>query len=297
MRSTHAALIVGLVVAVSVASDATAQSSTYSLSLSLGDTDAAPIAGQVPIGSGFAAFSVAPSVTNEHPFAMIEETVTFAAEGFIANHENGLKVTLTQDGADIGTHVRANFQWTTTDTWSLVARSALSVLPDLALNGNFVVQVQADAENEANYFDGYDFGNTAPFSYSAFAGFAIRDVTIGPNFMTQGTTNLENVNRALGVQWSAPGQANGQFSIVLRSVWSLDAIEEHRTIIDGTNTFVLKSVTFEDGSTPEDHGFDLVFGSGRTSPNIIPEPGMVTMASIACLGVALRGRRFPVMTP
>jgi hypothetical protein len=42
------------------------------------------------------------------------------------------------------------------------------------------------------------------------------------------------------------------------------------------HTVKLESITFADGSTPEEHGFELVFGSGFTSPNVstaVPEPG------------------------
>jgi len=66
---------------------------------------------------------------------------------------------------------------------------------------------------------------------------------------------------------------------------------------DFANTLDLQAVTFTDGLTPESHGFDLIFGSGMSSPNLqvatVPEPASVALFSIGALGMArmLRRRR------
>lgn len=41
---------------------------------------------------------------------------------------------------------------------------------------------------------------------------------------------------------------------------------------DAGNTLRFKSITFTDGTTPEDLGYRIVFDSGIQSPNVIPEP-------------------------
>lgn len=44
---------------------------------------------------------------------------------------------------------------------------------------------------------------------------------------------------------------------------------DSRFRLDGRNTVTLSSITFADGSTPESHGYSILFASGRTSPNLV----------------------------
>lgn len=66
---------------------------------------------------------------------------------------------------------------------------------------------------------------------------------------------------------------------------------------DFANTMTLDSITFADGSTPESHGYELVFESGIQSPNVtaVPEPSSFAIFGIgACIvsaGAARRRRR------
>jgi hypothetical protein len=62
------------------------------------------------------------------------------------------------------------------------------------------------------------------------------------------------------------------------------------------HTFKLTSITFADGTTPEEYGYDIVFDSGRLSPNIsaVPEPASFAIAGIGAVltaGYGLRRRR------
>jgi hypothetical protein len=58
---------------------------------------------------------------------------------------------------------------------------------------------------------------------------------------------------------------------------------------DFDHTMSLNSVTFIDGTTPEERGFDLEFASGMASPNItaaVPEPSSLIAGGIGALMVA-----------
>ena len=63
------------------------------------------------------------------------------------------------------------------------------------------------------------------------------------------------------------------------------------------NTVELESITFADGSTPEEHGFEVVFGSGAPSPNVpvnaVPEPGSLILFALGATGIAVGCRRRP----
>ncbi|MEX2168346.1 MAG: PEP-CTERM sorting domain-containing protein [Pirellulales bacterium] len=58
------------------------------------------------------------------------------------------------------------------------------------------------------------------------------------------------------------------------------------------NTFELTAIEFPDGSTPEDHGFQIVFDSGARSPNIgVPEPSTAVLTAIGAICAAVVFRR------
>ena len=54
---------------------------------------------------------------------------------------------------------------------------------------------------------------------------------------------------------------------------------------DASNTLLIDSITFPDGSTPESHGYQLEFESGHLSPNLrqVPEPASATLAGVTLL--------------
>jgi PEP-CTERM motif len=69
---------------------------------------------------------------------------------------------------------------------------------------------------------------------------------------------------------------------------------------DFSNTIMLDSITFEDGSTPEEHGFTVAFRSGLTSPNLlsddpgvepVPEPSTLGLLGLGSLGLCISRRR------
>lgn len=62
-----------------------------------------------------------------------------------------------------------------------------------------------------------------------------------------------------------------------------------RASADLNHTLRFESITFSDGTTPESQGYELVFDSGNTSPNLrpVPEPSAVVLA---LLGIGFAGR-------
>lgn len=65
--------------------------------------------------------------------------------------------------------------------------------------------------------------------------------------------------------------------------------------VDFGSTFEIQGLTFEDGTTPEEHGVVLTFGTGRASPNV-PEPSSLVIAlsgmgAMGLIAVARRGRK------
>ena len=58
--------------------------------------------------------------------------------------------------------------------------------------------------------------------------------------------------------------------------------------VDFWGTSVLERLTFDDGTTPEEHGVVLTFGSGRTSPNlVVPEPSTLLLLSMPALALTV----------
>ncbi|WP_425397048.1 hypothetical protein [Aeoliella sp.] len=66
-------------------------------------------------------------------------------------------------------------------------------------------------------------------------------------------------------------------------VWSLKA--------GFLDTLSIESITLPDGRTPEEAGYTLTFESGRPSPNVVPEPGAVSLlAGTVLLAYVCRNR-------
>jgi hypothetical protein len=64
---------------------------------------------------------------------------------------------------------------------------------------------------------------------------------------------------------------------------------------DFGNSAELTALLLPDGSTPESHGIDLYFLSGRTSPNLspaaVPEPASLTILGVLGLGCTIAAKR------
>src|SRR5439155_18039678 len=69
-------------------------------------------------------------------------------------------------------------------------------------------------------------------------------------------------------------QPSGAWGTPFRSSLSVEAAASTGSAqADASHTLKLVSITFEDGTTPESHGFDLAFASGMPSPNLVALPG------------------------
>lgn len=167
------------------------------------------------------------------------------------------------------------------EDWGLSQRLPTAVLPDLALIGRYVFSARVD-HTFAAYADnnsGTSTGN--PYSVSVFTGIDIGNITIGETVFNDNFST--DLNKTLGIRYGVAGQNAGSFLVEFNTDvgLALDSILE----VFSWNSFDLVRVEFEDGSTPEDHGFDFVRGSGRVSPNIsaVPEPSSFVFLFVVCL--------------
>ncbi|WP_435009189.1 PEP-CTERM sorting domain-containing protein [Tundrisphaera lichenicola] len=104
------------------------------------------------------------------------------------------------------------------------------------------------------------------------------------------TLNLLGLKGPLG----AVVTGNATLDSQLRTSFSISAglsfgLQNFEHVVDASHTFELTSITFADGTTPEQLGYDLVFDSGRISPNLrsVPEPSSFILLSLGSLGLYL----------
>ena len=102
-----------------------------------------------------------------------------------------------------------------------------------------------------------------------FTGVGIQKFTYPKSIF--GSGGSKDINLDAGLLYANPGQTTGELSFEFRA--SLYFNGPGSGSLDGSRTFSLTGVHFEDGTTPEDHGFDMVFASGRLSPNIAASLG------------------------
>jgi hypothetical protein len=210
----------------------------------------------------------------------------FDVGGFIRNNDYGFNLTGNIGGnADfVTTTVGLTFQ--SNDAWHLVARVPNTPLPTLSLNGNFVASATASASGPNIFFGGQ------PVTYEVNAGFNLQSVALKNDFLFEGGT--ASLNQALVAQFSQGGQSQGEFSISLKSTFFFYG--PYQVDLDASHTFALESMTFEDGKTPEEYGFDIIFDSGRLSPNIVvPEPATFTTLSLGIALAAWHRRRWRLL--
>lgn len=121
-------------------------------------------------------------------------------------------------------------------------------------------------------------GSVNGVSYSVGVG-----VPQDENFDSKSVSYLFSVDAILG-----PGGSSDFF----KSFTANTDVSYGIVTINAGNTMGLQSITFPDGSLPEDHGFELVFDSGMPSPNIVPEPtGLILSAIAGLLSNRFRWRR------
>ncbi len=201
--------------------------------------------------------------------------------GFISGHKTGLDVFLEVLDPHDFYETSIIFQWQSTDSWTLRANRPNSILPAMTLQGNYVFRGEVETVLN-NSIEG------DPFSLTLFGGYGFQQIAIGESIFGNG--GIIPLNTAFGLQYSAIGQTSGQVDAVFKIDYKFGGSTTSDWRIG--KTLELVSVTFEDGTTPEDHGFDLIFDSGRSSPNLpavstVPEPN--TFALLGIGGAALAG--------
>jgi len=242
-----------------------AQTSNYSLDLTMtdlgnGGVDTVSFSDSFQFGSTTAGYTLAPnSVACATCFSPGAEA-RLTGSAFIQGQNFGLGFVVDVDDNQDETRTDVVFRWTSTDKWSLVANTPTAVLPNLGLNGNFVGELTATTQGPDTLVGGN------PLSFEAFAGFNIGNFSLSNSFITDGVSVDPNFD--FGIGWSNPGQTSGDISLEFKSNFFFGG--SNRVEVDGTNTFTLESIKFEDGTTPEEHGFTIAFDSGRISPNLIP---------------------------
>ncbi|MEM6691936.1 MAG: hypothetical protein AAF664_21080 [Planctomycetota bacterium] len=172
------------------------------------------------------------------------------------------------------------------EDWSLNPRRLNAVLPDLELVGRYVWSARVTHEL-ADYADTNGSSIGDPYSVSVFTGIDTQSLSLGPTVFSDGFS--KDIEQTIGVRYGVAGQNAGTIKVELNTNFNLapDSIFN----VFSEDSFDLVRVEFEDGSTPEDHGFDFVRASGRLSPNIsaIPEPTLAVVPGLL-LGLVLRRR-------
>lgn len=102
-------------------------------------------------------------------------------------------------------------------------------------------------------------------------------------------TDLIAINEVLTAELSFVQTAVNTFSAPYVSTMYVSATAVAGAVdIDILDTFDIESIRFADGTTPEELGFEVIFESGRLSPNleqgVVPEPASLSVwSSIAAL--------------
>jgi len=195
----------------------------------------------------------------------LSSEVTGTATGLLDFVQNGVSATITT-------------QWEEQDSFFLRSRGTGSIVPSSYFPGGFNLRYKYDIKtgvtNGVNGYANLDFNYTSrQFDLlgvsTSFTGFV--------DTQLNWTNNRVNTRQSggVGLNWSFDGSRLSE-----------------RGFIDGRQTVELTSLTFADGTTPESHGFDVVFESGRSSPNLaVPEPSSFTICALFILSASLAGLR------
>ncbi len=139
-------------------------------------------------------------------------------------------------------------------------------------------------------------GAVGSMTASVFAGVSLNEISFQRNVEGAGFTKTFDARDVFGVQAQLNEQGQiTEFGLGLR-IWG--STGGGSFIGNFFNTMELQSITFPDGSTPEEHGLQLVLGSGLESPNLnstspVPEPSTFALLGIGsvCLTLARVRRR------
>ncbi|WP_417748904.1 PEP-CTERM sorting domain-containing protein [Rosistilla oblonga] len=166
------------------------------------------------------------------------------------------------------------------EDWKLAARLPTAVLPEMDLLGKYSFSARSE------YFGGGATGDA--YDVSVFTGIDFDRASFGETVFSDGFS--KSINTRLGVRYGVAGQSQGRTTIEVLSILKIPGDSIFR-VFSG-NSLDLVRVEFEDGTTPEDHGFDFVRSSGRVSPNLtaVPEPSSLSMFAVIGTTVLLRRR-------
>ena len=174
--------------------------------------------------------------------------------GFGPPHTMGARV-----GATVSQTDRVRLQYNNSTEFTPLPSYDLRLIVKLA--------GQIDVERHAVGFQGQDVA-----SVSGGFSFSVNGVSESLNSnLTSSTGGLVDFKSfSPGLQVEVPINqdfASGPITFTLSGSWFVDG---GRAASRGNHTMTLERIEFLDGTTPESHGFDLVFDSGMTSPNIEP---------------------------
>lgn len=198
---------------------------------------------------------------------------------FVSDHHMGLSFTVDSITGNEST-ADLSMMYKTSDSWRLVPRFLDSVLPaGLGMKANLFARANI---NYTTSYAGSEESIGSPSRFEISTGIDIKEISMPSTIFWNGGN--KSINQAIGVQWSSAGQMSGNYGMF----WSTTLLlgPDSSLDFDAPHSFVLDSVVFDDGTTPEEHGFDLVFGSGRPSPNVIaavPEPSSLAAVFLVLL--------------
>ncbi|MHB8865184.1 MAG: hypothetical protein ACYC6N_22625 [Pirellulaceae bacterium] len=254
-----------------------------------GSDDSDSGSGVLPMGDTYGGFFVESNTAINMDLGGFETVnrANMSITGYIRGHDVGLGLTLKEGPGDYGNKAHLDFVWRQNDPFELKAKTPTSLLPDMSLIGRFTIQVSADVKLGQNREE-----HGTLFNYRVFTGVDVASYKLDDDFLFwDSSSHSSHADFAVGVAFTKPGEMTGAYSVEMRtSFW----IGDDEVGINGMDTFKLESLKFEDGSTPEDHGFDVVFDSGRLSPNLtaIPEPSTLALWSLMAIsGLGFSCRR------
>lgn len=165
-------------------------------------------------------------------------------------------------------------------------------LPSNSLNFTFGLSGTLYANIKDSEFKGGDVATTsAKFGFSAgpFGSKTLLDETWTFNYFSKPFVGIyDEINENVTYTLELPNSESSISSILYSYQLSLysGASSDATSSTDFFNTVTLDSITFADGSTPESYGWDIVFESGITSPNVtqsVPEP-LTILGTATALG-------------
>lgn len=194
-------------------------------------------------------------------------TGSLVGSAFITDHHFGFGLLLNNEVVEESTPSLA-IVWRSADTWILNPRDASAVLPNLPMYGNYTLHAKITYSGQPGA-DATEF--IGGMEVELFAGIHAQTIHFDDDIPLLGGSNT--INYDFGLKWSDGPDRTGRAGFEWRAGYFLGDTPS-RLRVEARRSLILNSVTFSDGSAPEDHGFDLVFASGRASPNLsaVPEP-------------------------